>query len=406
MLRCGLLGRKLGHSYSPAIHAAFGDYEYRLYEKEPEELAAFLTGGGFDGLNVTIPYKKAVMPYCAELSDTARRIGSVNTIVRRADGTLFGDNTDAFGFACEVRAAGAEPSGKKALVFGSGGASLAVCSVLRQAGAQVVVISRSGPDNYENLDRHADAQLLVNTTPLGMYPNNGVSPVDLTRFPACEAVLDVVYNPARTALLLQAEALGIPHAGGLVMLVAQAARSSERFTGIPVPDARRHEVLRRLSAQMQNIILVGMPGCGKSTIGQLLAERLGRTFVDADSEIEAAAGMSIPEIFRQGGEARFRALETETLAALGKRSGLVLATGGGSVLREENYAPLHQNGTIVWLQRRIDALPADGRPLSQGADLNAMYLARAPRYARFGDCTVCNDGLPEQTVNTILEALQ
>ena len=238
MLHCGLLGRKLGHSYSPAIHAAFGDYEYRLYEKEPEELDAFLTGGSFDGLNVTIPYKKDVIPYCAELSETARRIGSVNTIVRRADGTLFGDNTDAFGFACEISAAGIDPAGKKALVFGSGGASAAVCDVLRQMGANVTVISRSGSDNYENLDRHADAQLLVNTTPLGMFPNNGASPVDLSRFPACQGVLDVVYNPARTALLLQAEALGIPHAGGLVMLVAQAARSSERFTGAAISTAR------------------------------------------------------------------------------------------------------------------------------------------------------------------------
>ena len=406
MLHCGLLGRRLGHSYSPAIHAAFGDYEYRLYEKEPEELDAFLTGGSFDGLNVTIPYKKDVIPYCAELSETARRIGSVNTIVRRADGTLFGDNTDAFGFACEISAAGIDPAGKKALLFGSGGASAAVCDVLRQMGANVTVISRSGSDNYENLDRHADAQLLVNTTPLGMFPNNGASPVDLSRFPACQGVLDVVYNPARTALLLQAEALGIPHAGGLVMLVAQAARSSERFTGAAISTARQQAVVRQLSVQMQNIILVGMPGCGKTTIGRALAARLGREFYDADCEIEKSAGMTIPEIFSRDGEARFREMESQTLRALGAHSACVIATGGGSVLREENYAPLHQNGIIFWLQRDTSALPSDGRPLSQAADLAAMYKARKPRYVRFADVRVNNDGAPDEALETILEALQ
>lgn len=405
MLRCGLLGRTLCHSYSPAIHAAFGGYDYRLYEKEPDELAAFLRDGAWDGLNVTIPYKKAVLPLCDTLSDTARRIGSVNTLVRRPDGTIYGDNTDAYGFACQLRTTGFDPRGQKALVFGSGGASCAVCDVLHQAGAQVVVISRSGADNYDNLSRHADAALLVNTTPLGMYPNNGQSPVDLAHFPRCACVLDVVYNPARTALLLQAEARGIAHAGGLVMLVAQAARSSACFTGLAVPEQTQQRVLAQLSRQMQNIILVGMPGCGKSTIGALLAKQLGREFVDADAQIAQKAGMSIPEIFARYGEAHFRALETDVLAGLGARSGLVIATGGGSVTREENYLPLHQNGTIIWLRRELTALPSDGRPLSLGADLSAMYQTRAPLYARFADLQVENDGLPQQTVDQILEVL-
>lgn len=405
MLRCGLLGGRLGHSYSPAIHHELGDYEYRLYEKAPEELPAFLTGDSFDGLNVTIPYKKTVMPYCAELSETARRVGCVNTIVRRADGTLYGDNTDVFGFARMLASTGVSTEGKKALVFGSGGASGTACDVLRRAGAQVVRISRSGEDNYENLSRHADARILVNTTPLGMYPNNGTSPVELADFPHCECVLDVVYNPARTALLLQAEALGIPHAGGLEMLVAQAVRSSEQFTGRSIPGVRIAEITQKMAHSMQNIVLIGMPGCGKSTIGALLAARLGRELLDADAAVEAAAGHTIPEIFREGGEAAFRAQETQALRALGARSACVIATGGGCVTREENYPLLHQNSVIVWLQRDPARLPANGRPLSQGADLSAMYAARAPLYARFSDHTVDNNGAPEHTVEKILEVL-
>lgn len=405
MLRCGLLGGKLGHSYSPAIHHELGDYAYRLYEKTPEELPAFLTGGSFDGLNVTIPYKKAVMPYCAALSETARRVGCVNTLVRRADGTLHGDNTDVFGFERMLHTTGVRPEGKKALVFGSGGASATACDVLGRAGAQVVCISRSGADNYENLSRHRDAQILVNTTPLGMYPNNGAAPADLRAFPHCACVLDVIYNPARTALLLQAEALGIPHAGGLEMLVAQAVRSSEQFTGCTIPDARIAEITRTLSRAMQNIVLIGMPGCGKSTIGRLLAARLGRELLDADAAVEAAAGCTIPEIFQAGGEAAFRTQETAALRSLGARSGCVIATGGGCVTRVENYPLLHQNSVIVWLRRDAARLSTRGRPLSQGADLPAMYAARAPLYARFSDCVADNNGTPEQAVEKILEVL-
>mgnify|MGYP001620217882 FL=1 len=256
-LRCGLLGRTLSHSYSPAIHAQLAGYSYLLYEKEPEELEGFLRSGEFDGLNVTIPYKKTVIPYCAELSDTARAIGAVNTIVRRPDGTLWGDNTDAYGFSILVRASGTEVRGKKALVFGSGGASATAQYVLRQMGArEVVVISRHGEDNYENLGRHADAQIAVNTTPVGMYPNTGVSPVDLSRFPKLEAALDVIYNPARTEFLLQAEQLGLKRANGLLMLTAQAKKSCEAFLGAPIADERIAAITKSLAAQMQNLSLI------------------------------------------------------------------------------------------------------------------------------------------------------
>ena len=406
-MRCGLLGKTLGHSYSPQIHAQLGDYSYELFEKQPEELENFLQHGEFDALNVTIPYKKAVLPYCAVLSDAVKAIGSANTLVRQPDGTLFADNTDAFGFSCIADECGVDIAGKKALVFGSGGASVTAQYVLKTRGArEVLVISRSGEHNYENLDKNADAEILVNTTPLGMYPNNGASPADLTRFPRCEAVLDVVYNPARTALLLQAEALGIPHAGGLLMLVAQAKRASELFTGSAIADARIGEIYRTLAVQMQNIVLVGMPGCGKSSIGTLLAKKLDRPFLDADAEIEKTAGMPIPEFFRLHGEDAFRELESRVLSSLGKRSGAVIATGGGAVLREENYAALHQNGTIVWLTRDLARLPIDGRPVSQATSLDALFAARKARYERFADHIIDNNGAPDATVRAILEVLR
>ena len=406
-MRCGLLGKTLGHSYSPQIHAQLGDYSYELFEKQPEELENFLRHGEFDALNVTIPYKKAVLPYCAVLSDAVKTIGSANTLVRQPDGTLFADNTDAFGFSCIVDECGVDIAGKKALVFGSGGASVTAQYVLKTRGArEVLVISRSGEHNYENLDKNTDAKILVNTTPLGMYPNNGASPADLTRFPRCEAVLDVVYNPARTALLLQAEALGIPHAGGLLMLVAQAKRASELFTGSAIADTRVGEIYRTLAVQMQNIVLVGMPGCGKSSIGTLLAEKLDRPFLDADAEIEKAAGMPIPDFFKLCGEGAFRDLESRVLADLGKRSGAVIATGGGAVLREENYAALHQNSAIVWLTRDLARLPIDGRPVSQATSLDALFAARKARYERFADHIIDNNGAPDETVRAILEALR
>lgn len=405
MLRCGLLGRKLGHSYSPQIHRELSCYEYRLYEKEPEELEAFLKSGAFDGLNVTIPYKKSVMAYLDEISPEAAAIGSVNTIVNRG-GRLTGYNTDAFGFTWLLQKSGIEAAGKKALVFGSGGASVTVCHVLKTLGADpVVVISRTGENNYENLDRHLDAKLLINATPLGMYPNTGESPVDLTRFSSLGGVLDVIYNPARTALMLQAEQLGIAHASGLSMLVAQAKKACEYFTGGSVPDTEIDRIERLLSRQMENIILIGMPGCGKSSVGWALAAALDRTFIDADEEIVRRAGCSIPEIFAAQGEAGFRRAESAVLSELGKQSGVVLATGGGCITRPENYPALHQNGRIVWLTRELSLLQTDGRPMSQANSLEALWETRKALYERFSDIKIANDRTIAECVSAIEEAL-
>lgn len=406
MLRCGLLGETLGHSYSPMIHGELADYDYRLFEVPKDGLDAFLKSDGWDGLNVTIPYKKAVVPYCAELSEAALALQSVNTIVRRPDGTLYGDNTDLYGFLYMVRRSGIDPTGKKALVLGSGGASVTVRAALEQLGASVTVISRNGPDNYENLDRHADAQIIANTTPVGMYPHNGAAAVDLTRFPYCEGVLDIVYNPARTALLLQAEILGIPCAGGLSMLVAQARRACERFTGTAVEDSALERAEQAVNRRLRNIILIGMPGCGKSTVAKALGATLGREVVEADALIAEKAGMPIPEIFAQQGEAGFRALETEVLAEQGKRSGIILSTGGGCVTRPENYPLLHQNGTIFCLTRALDKLPTHGRPISQTTDLAQLYARRKPLYDRFADVTISNDGALADTLNAITEGYQ
>ena len=405
-MQCGLLGRKLGHSYSPQIHNLLGDYSYVLFEKEPEELENFLKNGDFSGLNVTIPYKKEVIPYLSELSPTAKKMGCVNTVLRRSDGTLYGHNTDYFGFTSLVRHAGLSVTGKKVLVLGSGGASNTAVAALKDLGANPVVISRSGENNYQNLHRHTDAAAIVNTTPVGMYPNTGVSPIDLGLFPHLEGVLDVIYNPARTQLLLDAEKLGIPRENGLWMLVAQAKEAAEVFTGGKISDEVIEKIYRELSHQMKNIVLIGMPGCGKSTIGTLLAEKLGRTLADADEKIISLAGKSIPDIFAQDGEPTFRNWETKALTELGKQSGLVIATGGGCVTQKRNYPLLHQNGYLVWLERDCSVLPTDGRPLSQANDLGKMYAARKPLYEAFADIRVENTGTPAETVQKILDALE
>ena len=405
-MQCGLLGRKLGHSYSPQIHNLLGDYSYVLFEKEPEELENFLKNGDFSGLNVTIPYKKEVIPYLSELSPTAQKMGCVNTVLRRSDGTLYGHNTDYFGFTSLVRHAGLSVAGKKVLVLGSGGASNTAVAALKDLGASPVVISRSGENNYGNLHLHRDAAAIVNATPVGMYPNTGVSPIDLKLFPHLEGVLDAIYNPARTQLLLDAEKLGIPREDGLWMLVAQAKEAAEVFTGGKISDEVIEKIYRRLSHQMKNIVLIGMPGCGKSTIGALLAEKLGRTLADADEKIISLVGKSIPDIFAQDGEPTFRDWETQALTELGKQSGLVIATGGGCVTKKRNYPLLHQNGYLVWLERDCSVLPTDGRPLSQANDLGKMYAARKPLYEAFADIRVENTGTPAETVQKILDALE
>ena len=405
-MKSGLLGRKLGHSYSPQIHEYLGPYSYDLFEKEPEEVGSFVKNGDFTGINVTIPYKKDVIPYLDVLSPLAKRMGAVNTIVRRADGSLFGHNTDYFGFSSMVHRSGICVTGKKVLVLGSGGASNTAVKVLEDMGGNVIVISRSGKDNYTNLHLHKDASVIVNCTPVGMYPNTGIAPLDLKAFPDLEGVLDMVYNPARTQLLLDAEQLGLPYENGLWMLVAQAKEAAEYFGNKSLPDTVIGNVYKKMSGKMQNIVLIGMPGCGKSTIASLLGERLGRKVVDADQEIVKLAGKSIPEIFADDGEETFRNLETQVLAELGKQSQLVIATGGGCVTRKRNYPLLHQNSSIFWLQRDLDLLPTEGRPLSQNTRMQDMFRIREPLYAAFADYVIYNNRSSEDTVHQILTILE
>ena len=404
-MNCGLLGEKLGHSYSPQIHRLLASYSYTLFEKSADQLEDFLKHGDFHGLNVTIPYKKAVIPYCAELSEQAKRLGAVNTIVRRADGSLIGHNTDYFGFRSMAEKTGISFAGKKVLVLGSGGASNTVCAVMEELGANVVVISRNGENNYQNIAIHRDCSVIVNATPVGMYPNTGVSPVDLYLFPKLEGVLDLIYNPAKTKLLLDAEVRNLKAENGLWMLVAQAKESAQWFTGQEISDDVIPLIHKSLKLQMENIVLIGMPGCGKSTVGRLLAEQTGKVFVDADSCIEEAAGCSIPEIFASQGEQGFRKIETQVLSELGKKSGLVIATGGGCVTRPENEPLLKQNGNVVWIKRSIDALPVEGRPLSQTNNLADMYRKRQPMYQHFAQHTVSNDETPEKTAAAIMDIL-
>ena len=402
---CGLLGRKLSHSYSPQIHSFLGDYSYKLLEVEPNKLQAFFEDFNYQGINVTIPYKKDVIPYCHQLSEVARKMGAVNTIVRRSDGTLIGHNTDYFGFLSMIKKTGLSPAGKKVLILGSGGASNTAKAVMDELGANTVVISRKGQNNYTNLHLHRDASVIVNATPVGMYPMNGESPVDLDQFPKLEGVLDMIYNPCRTKLIMEAQKRNLIAENGLWMLVAQAWESAQWFTGEEISYETIEAVHKHLSVQMQNIVLVGMPGCGKSTVGSLLAHATGRAFVDADLLIEKKAGCSIPEIFKNCGENAFRTLETQVLDLIGKESGLVIATGGGCVTRSENYPLLHQNGIIVWLQRDLDLLPSEGRPLSQTTNMQEMYRNRKPLYHRFADVTVNNANAPEQTVELIRRLL-
>ena len=397
----GLLGEKLGHSFSPQIHRDLAGYDYQLLPTPPEAVEDLFARRAFQGLNVTIPYKRMVMPLCDEIDPRAAAIGAVNTVVNR-NGRLTGYNTDIDGFLYMARRAGVDMAGKKVVILGSGGTSRTARAAAGELGArEIVTVSRHGEDNYQNLSRHADAQVLVNTTPVGMYPNWGQSPVSLESFPALEGVLDVVYNPLRTALLLQAEERGLPRSCGLPMLVAQAKRAAELFTGQNIDDSRAEAVLHGLRGQLTNIVLIGMPGCGKTTVGRALAGKLGRTFVDLDEEIVRRAGMPIPEIFAREGEAGFRERESALVREFGERTGLVVSTGGGVVTRRENYIPLKQNGLLLHLRRDPAALPTDGRPLSQATAPEELWRRRAPLYAAFADGEIDNNGTLAGTLEQI-----
>lgn len=405
-LRCGLIGEHLGHSFSPIIHSQLANYSYELFELVPSELKDFMSSGRLDAFNVTIPYKKAVMPYLDEISDEALLIGAVNTVVKKKDGKLIGYNTDYFGFSYMIDVLGVEIKGKSAIVLGSGGASATVCAVLSDRGAsKITVISRGGKDNYENLHLHYGAEIIVNATPLGMYPNNGISPIDLKKFTNCKAVFDLIYNPSRTRLLLDAKKLGIPHINGLSMLVAQAAKASEFFTGNKVDGESIKKIIEDISAKTENIILIGMPGCGKTTVGKILAEQTDRKFIDADEEFSKHHSMTPAEAITSLGEERFRELEHETLSRICKESSAVIATGGGVVTREYNYDLLHQNGRIVYILRDIDKLSREGRPLSQNSSLQKLFEARKDAYIRFSDIMIESTEIPELTAKKIIDAI-
>ena len=402
MKKYGVLGEKLEHSYSPQIHNLLADYEYKRYEVARDDVEKFLSTTELSGMNVTMPYKKRVMKSCVWLSETAKRMGAVNTLVKEADG-WHGYNTDYYGFCELIKVSGIDVNARKALVLGSGGASNTICHALKDLGAsEVMVISREGENNYDNLDRHKDARIIVNTTPMGMYPDNGKSAVNLEDFPACEGVLDVVYNPFRTALMLQAEKLNIKHADGFYMLVAQAKQSAEFYTEAKIDDGIIADIYKKLSAEMQNIVIVGMPGAGKSSIGKMVAELTGRRLIEADEEIIKKAGTDIPTIFKEQGEAGFRAIETEVLSEVGKLSGCVISTGGGCITREENYPLLHQNGHIVWIKRDINLLPTDGRPVSQANPLEKLYEQRKDKYKAFADDVVVNDKTVQDAAEEVI----
>ena len=406
MAEFGLLGRKLSHSYSPELHSLFGDYKYELIELEPDELEGFFKKGDFLGLNVTIPYKKAVIPFCDGLSEKARRIGSVNTIVKRADGTLFGDNTDYDGFCCLLRRSGLKLEGKQCLILGTGGASLSVMAALKDLGAlRVLRVSRTGELNYTNVYSHVDTDIIVNTTPVGMFPNCAEAPLNICRFQRLQALFDIIYNPARTQLMLDAMRDYTKVYGGLPMLVAQAAASSALFTGREISDEEIEAAVEKISFSKQNLLLIGMPGCGKTTVGKLLAEKLQREFLDLDERIEAKTGRSPEKIIKEDGEKAFRAVETELLEELSVLSGKIISCGGGVISPKKNRFIMKRNSTVIWLQRDVELLATEGRPLSQLIGTHELYRFREPLYIESADYTFTNNSTPEKCAEKIIREL-
>ncbi|MBQ9134040.1 MAG: AAA family ATPase [Clostridia bacterium] len=386
----GLLGRKLPHSHSPKIHAMLGNPNYALFEKEPEEVEEFLRARDFRGINVTIPYKQTVMPLCDVLDGAAIEIGAVNTITN-CNGKLFGCNTDFDGFIFMCNRAGIDMAGKKVLILGGGGTSHTATAAAKKLGAASVRIADLNLElNYTNLyERASDAEIIIHTTPVGMYPKIDEQLVDLTRFPNLSGVVDVVYNPLRTRLICQAESLGIPCTGGLTMLVAQAAFADKYFRGATHTGGEIVSIADTLQKELSNIVLIGMPGCGKTSTGKLLAKQLGKEFFDLDQVIVERAGKSVPAIFAEHGEGYFRDLETEVTKDIAKKGGVIIACGGGTVLREENRIALHQNGRIVYIQRALADLARGGRPLSAGDNaVEKLYEVRRPIYESFADVTV------------------
>ncbi len=400
----GLIGEKLPHSFSAIIHSQIGGYRYELKELAPQELEGFMLTKDFKGINVTIPYKQAVMPYLDVISVEAAAIGAVNTVVNR-DGKLYGYNTDIGGIKALInRTGGIE--GEKVLILGTGGTSKTAFYAARGASA-VYKVSRSGNGgalSYEEvLKNHTDASVIINTTPCGMYPHTDEVALDISAFKSLKAVIDVVYNPLRTRLVTEAQSRGINATGGLYMLVKQAVLASEMFIGTAFAGEPTDNIYKKLLAEKENVVLTGMPGSGKSTVGKILAERLGREFLDIDAEIVKAAGTSIPEIFENHGEAYFRQLETDVIKKLASVGGAVIATGGGAVLKPENIKALKQNGHIYFIDRPLESLlPTDDRPLSRSADaIRARYEERYEIYKSTADTAIDVNGNAESVADEI-----
>lgn len=421
----GLIGKTLVHSYSKEIHEALGRYQYQLFSLAEDEMPDFINARDFRGLNVTIPYKKDVIPLCDEVTDLARGIGAVNTLFwKNASGTgssesisqedkiLVGHNTDYEGFLYAASRAGIDFEGKGVLILGTGGTSLMVRRAAADQNAAKIYIASRHPEtdppsgselqnagilstvSYDQLPEIADSiDVIVNTTPVGTFPNNMQQVIRLKDFPGCQAVIDVIYNPFKTALLLEAEKLGLKYTNGLPMLVAQATAASGYFLGTPGAFQKENQrIIKSIKQQMGNIVLIGMPGTGKSLIGKLLAELTGKTLQDTDAKIKEEAKMTIPEIFEKEGEAGFRDRESAICKKLGKERNLIIATGGGAILRPENVDALRQNGTLVHITRSIDKLPTRGRPLSQNIEtLKKMEAQRMPLYKSAADITFRNN---------------
>ena len=408
----GLIGEHLSHSFSKNIHEKLAPYTYELHELRPDELDSFMRSKEFKGINVTIPYKQAVIPYLDEISGQARSIGAVNTIVNR-NGKLCGFNTDYFGMKSMIERPGIEPAGKKVLILGTGGTSKTAYAVVTDMGAsEVLKVSRTGKEGWptyeEAYEKHADAEIIINTTPCGMYPDIDDCPVDLSRFQNLCGVIDAIYNPLRTVLILEAQKRGIPAEGGLYMLVVQAVYAAELFADRKITGEKCNQVFTEILNAKRNIVLSGMSLAGKTTLGTLLSKRLGRKLEDTDQMIIRREQRSITEIFATDGEQYFRDRETEMTRILAPQTGLVIATGGGAVLRPENVDALKKNGCIIFLDRPFDQiLPADDRPLANTKEkVAALLKKRYPIYKAVCDDSITNDLTPEEGIARILAALQ
>ena len=412
MMRYGLIGEKLGHSFSKIIHEKLADYTYDLIPLSLEELDVFMREKEFSAINVTIPYKETVIPYLDEVDPKAAKMGAVNTVVQR-NGKLFGYNTDYFGFRYMLEHNHIQIAGKKVLVLGRGGASKAVIAVLEDMGAAEIhtIYYKIAEDSisYETCYAlHTDAQVIVNTAPVGMYPNSGHTPIDLTPFTKLEAVADVVYNPLRTRLVLDAEEKGCQAIGGLEMLVGQAKYAVEIFLDQSLPEDSIDVVYKDLMAERRNLVLIGMSGCGKSTLGKLAAEKLGKTFVDTDAEIIKRIGMSIADYFAAYGEDSFRKVESEVVQEISTQNNLVISTGGGVIKNPENIRWLKGNGTVIWIQRDPELLESgNGRPLVPDQEaVRRLYKECLPLYTAAAETIIENDGNEEEALQKILTAFE